>query len=81
MCIKFGFEVIQSFCIGNLILKKMKICVPSRLQAAAMAKFEEVKEQTATGLAHAIEHHKFMDIKVDLQPSHIIIPHKGFYRR
>ncbi len=52
-----------------------------RLQAAAMAKFEEIKEQTTTGMAHAIEHHKYTDISVDLKPTYVLIPEKGVYSR
>ncbi len=52
-------------------------CCFSRLQAAAMAKFEDLKEQTATGIQHAIDVHKYTDISIDLQPSYIIIPHGG----
>ena len=51
-----------------------------RLQAAAMAKFESIKEQTATGLQHAIDEHKYTDISVDLKPSYVIIPETGSYK-
>ena len=46
-----------------------------------MMKFESIKEQTASGLQHAIEQHKYTDINVDLQPCHVIIPDKGVYRK
>ena len=42
-----------------------------------MSKFEDLKEQTATGLQHAIEQHKYTDISVDLQPTYVLIPDKG----
>lgn len=51
-----------------------------RLSQAAMAKFEEIKEQSATGLQYAIEQRKFTAINVDLKPSCVIVPHKGFYK-
>ena len=54
---------------------------PHRLQAAAMMKFELMKEQTTSGLAHVIEQHKYTDITVDLQPCHLIVPDQGLYRR
>uniref|UniRef100_K1PWM0 Vacuolar protein sorting-associated protein 13C n=1 Tax=Magallana gigas TaxID=29159 RepID=K1PWM0_MAGGI len=46
-----------------------------------MAKFEDIKEQSATGLKHAIEQHKYTDIRVDLKPSYVIIPHGGIYKK
>lgn len=52
-----------------------------RLSRAAMAKFEDIKEQSATGLKHAIEQHKYTDIRVDLKPSYVIIPHGGVYKK
>ena len=52
-----------------------------RLQAAAMAKFEDLKEQTATGIQHAIDVHKYTDINIDLKPSYIIIPYGGTNKR
>ncbi|XP_064596167.1 intermembrane lipid transfer protein VPS13C-like [Liolophura sinensis] len=51
-----------------------------QLSQAAMAKFEEIKEQSATGLQYAIEQRKFTAINVDLKPSCVIVPHKGFYK-
>ncbi len=46
-----------------------------------MAKFDEIKEQTATGLQHVIEQHKYTDINIDLKPSYVIIPHGGVYKK
>ncbi|CAH1789713.1 unnamed protein product [Owenia fusiformis] len=51
-----------------------------QLQAAAMSKFDEIKEQTTTGLAHAIDIHKYTDVNIDLKPSYILIPQDGYYR-
>ena len=45
-----------------------------------MAKFEELKEQTASGLQYAIQQHKYTDIYVDIQPSVFIIPERGVYK-
>lgn len=53
----------------------------SRLSEAAVAKFEQIKEQSATGLQHAIEQRKYTEISVDLQPSYVIIPDKGYYTK
>jgi vacuolar protein sorting-associated protein 13A/C len=52
-----------------------------RLSQAAVAKFEEIKEQSATGLQHAIEQRKYTEISVDLQPSYVIIPDQGYYKK
>jgi vacuolar protein sorting-associated protein 13A/C len=46
-----------------------------------MAKFEDIKEQSATGLKFAIEQHKYTDIRVDLKPSYVIIPYGGNYKK
>ena len=48
-----------------------------QLQAAALAKFEEVKQQTTTGFQYALQQQKYTEITVHLQPTHIIIPEKG----
>ncbi|KAK3093140.1 hypothetical protein FSP39_011676 [Pinctada imbricata] len=52
-----------------------------QLSQAAMQKFEDIKEQSATGLQHAIEQKKYTDIKIDLQPSLVIVPQTGFYKK
>ena len=52
-----------------------------QLQAAAMAQFDALKEQSATGLQYAIQEHKFTEINVDIKPTHIIIPYQGVYQR
>lgn len=46
-----------------------------------MAKFNEVKQMSTTGLKHAIEQHKFTDIVVDLKSSYVIVPEGGFNRK
>lgn len=51
-----------------------------RLQAAAMAKFQEVKQQTTSGLKYALQQHKFTEICVCLQPAHIIVPEGGVFK-
>ena len=52
-----------------------------QLQSAAMAKFEDLKEQTATGLQHAIQHRKYTDINVDLKPTQVMVPEGGVYKK
>ncbi|XP_019622240.1 PREDICTED: vacuolar protein sorting-associated protein 13C-like [Branchiostoma belcheri] len=49
------------------------------LTSAAMSKFEEFREQTATGLQHMISVRKVTDVHVDLKSSYIILPQNGFY--
>ncbi|KAL4216396.1 Vacuolar protein [Mactra antiquata] len=52
-----------------------------QLSQAAMAKYEDIKEQSASGLQHAIDQKKYMEISVDLKPSYIIVPHGGIWRK
>ncbi|XP_064645587.1 intermembrane lipid transfer protein VPS13C-like isoform X5 [Lineus longissimus] len=52
-----------------------------QLTAAAMSKFDEIKEMSATGMQHAIEIHKYTDISIDLKPVHVIIPQEGVYKK
>ncbi|XP_074661340.1 intermembrane lipid transfer protein VPS13A-like [Tubulanus polymorphus] len=52
-----------------------------QLSAAAMSKFEEFKEISATGLQHAIQEHKYTDISIDVKPSYVIVPEKGVYTK
>ncbi|XP_036365427.1 vacuolar protein sorting-associated protein 13A [Octopus sinensis] len=52
-----------------------------QLSQAAMAKFNEVKQLSTTGLKHAIEQHKFTDICVYLKSSYVIVPESGFNRK
>lgn len=47
---------------------------------AAMAKFDEIKEQSSAGIQHAIESHKYTDINVHLMSSYVIIPEGGIMR-
>ncbi|XP_077569200.1 intermembrane lipid transfer protein VPS13C isoform X2 [Stigmatopora nigra] len=49
------------------------------LTSATLSKLEEIKEKTATGLAHIIETRKVLDLKVDLRPSYLVLPRSGFY--
>ena len=46
-----------------------------------MAKFESVKQQSASGMQYALEQKKFTDISVLLQPACVIIPEQGIYRQ
>ncbi|KAK5873459.1 hypothetical protein PBY51_018496 [Eleginops maclovinus] len=50
-----------------------------RLTSATLSKLEEIKEKTATGLSHIIETRKVLDLRVDLQPSFLLLPQSGFY--
>ncbi|XP_067654011.1 intermembrane lipid transfer protein VPS13A-like isoform X3 [Haliotis asinina] len=52
-----------------------------QLSQAAMAKFDEVKEQSATGLQHSIEQHKYTEISVDLMSSYVLVPEGGFMKK
>ncbi|XP_061451865.1 intermembrane lipid transfer protein VPS13C isoform X2 [Rhineura floridana] len=45
-----------------------------------LSKLEEIKERTATGLAHMIETRKVLDLKINLKPSYLLIPQTGFHR-
>ncbi|XP_041355806.1 vacuolar protein sorting-associated protein 13A-like isoform X2 [Gigantopelta aegis] len=51
-----------------------------QLSQAAMATFDDIKEQSATGLQHAIEQRKYTEITVDLMSSYIIVPEGGFMK-
>uniref|UniRef100_A0A3Q3D817 Vacuolar protein sorting 13 homolog C n=1 Tax=Hippocampus comes TaxID=109280 RepID=A0A3Q3D817_HIPCM len=48
------------------------------LTSATLSKLEEIKEKTAT-LSHIIETRKVLDLKIDLQPSYLLLPKDGFY--
>uniref|UniRef100_A0A8C4VAT4 Vacuolar protein sorting 13 homolog C n=1 Tax=Falco tinnunculus TaxID=100819 RepID=A0A8C4VAT4_FALTI len=50
-----------------------------RLTSATLMKLEEIKERTATGLAHIIEMRKVLDLKIYLKPSYLVVPQTGFY--
>ncbi|XP_065940396.1 intermembrane lipid transfer protein VPS13A isoform X3 [Magallana gigas] len=75
--------VYDAISINNMadFFKPPKEVYLKQLSRAAMAKFEDIKEQSATGLKHAIEQHKYTDIRVDLKPSYVIIPHGGIYKK
>ena len=59
----------------------VRVVAGCRLQAAAMAKLESVKQQSATGMQYALEQKKYTEISVSLQPNCIIIPDQGVYRK
>ncbi|XP_074863378.1 intermembrane lipid transfer protein VPS13C isoform X3 [Carettochelys insculpta] len=50
-----------------------------RLTSATLMKLEEIKERTATGLAHIIETRKVLDLRINLKPSYLVIPQTGFH--
>ncbi|KAJ4923386.1 hypothetical protein JOQ06_000719, partial [Pogonophryne albipinna] len=49
------------------------------LTSATLSKLEEIKEKTATGLSHIIKTRKVLDLRIDLQPSFLLLPQSGFY--
>ncbi|XP_075064457.1 intermembrane lipid transfer protein VPS13C isoform X2 [Mixophyes fleayi] len=51
-----------------------------QLTSATLMKLEEIKERTATGLSHIIETRKALDLRINLQPSYLLLPKSGFYR-
>ncbi|XP_033726256.1 vacuolar protein sorting-associated protein 13A-like isoform X3 [Pecten maximus] len=52
-----------------------------QLSQVAVAKFEDFKEQSATGLQHAIDMRKYTDIRIDVKSSYVIVPEGGFYKK
>ena len=52
-----------------------------RLQSVALAKLEEIKEQTASGLQYVIDQHKYAEIDVQLAPTCLLIADNGVYQR
>nr|XP_048724050.1 intermembrane lipid transfer protein VPS13C isoform X3 [Caretta caretta] len=50
-----------------------------RLTSATLMKLEEIKERTATGLAHIIETRKVLDLRINLKPSYLVVPQTGFH--
>uniref|UniRef100_A0A8C4YCP0 Vacuolar protein sorting 13 homolog C n=1 Tax=Gopherus evgoodei TaxID=1825980 RepID=A0A8C4YCP0_9SAUR len=50
-----------------------------RLTTATLMKLEEIKERTATGLAHIIETRKVLDLRINLKPSYLVVPQTGFH--
>ncbi|XP_006275410.2 intermembrane lipid transfer protein VPS13C isoform X1 [Alligator mississippiensis] len=51
-----------------------------QLTSATLTKLEEIKERTATGLAHIIETRKVLDLRINLKPSYLVVPQTGFYQ-
>ncbi|KAM5126213.1 intermembrane lipid transfer protein VPS13C-like, partial [Mantella aurantiaca] len=50
-----------------------------QLTSATLMKLEEIKEKTAAGLTHMIETRKVLDLRINLQPSFLLLPKSGFY--
>ncbi|BFZ25790.1 hypothetical protein BsWGS_28827 [Bradybaena similaris] len=48
-----------------------------QLSNAAMAKYDDIKTQTAAGVAHMMSERKYADIDVLLMPSYVIVPETG----
>ncbi|KAH0619803.1 hypothetical protein JD844_014073 [Phrynosoma platyrhinos] len=49
-----------------------------RLTTVTLSKLEEIKERTATGLTHIIETRKVLDLRINLNPSYLLVPQTGF---
>ena len=58
----------------------MGTCVV-RLQEAAVAKIQEVRATTITGVHWMMEQHKRKEINIELQSASAILPEKGFYTK
>lgn len=52
-----------------------------RLQAQAVSKLNDIKSMSATGLQHAIEQKKALELLVDLKPSYLIVFEGGRKRK
>ncbi|KAG8191289.1 hypothetical protein JTE90_003297 [Oedothorax gibbosus] len=68
--------------VNNLVdvFKPPEKAALQQLQAQAMLKLEDLKEMSAFGLQYAIEQHKYLDLKIDMQPLFIVIPEKGVFK-
>ena len=87
---QFFYNIFQFYFYYTEIKKKDLILIYNiiylflllqRLQAAAGTKLAEIKEKSALGMQHIIEEHKRLELKIDMMPSYIVIPHGGFYRK
>ncbi|KAG1695557.1 Vacuolar protein sorting-associated protein 13 [Nymphon striatum] len=63
------------------VFKPPEAITLTQLQAAAMNKLKDIKEMSASGLQHAIETHKYLDLKIDLMSSYIIVPEFGDFNQ
>lgn len=52
----------------------------SQLTDVAANKIENVKERSATGLQYMVEKHTNLELKVDLMPTYLVVPHGGLYK-
>ncbi|XP_053320973.1 intermembrane lipid transfer protein VPS13C isoform X2 [Spea bombifrons] len=50
-----------------------------QLTSVTLMKLEEIKEKTAAGLSHIIETRKVLNLRLNLQPSYLLLPQSGFY--
>lgn len=73
--VKQYYKIYYCYC-----LKILEFDIIYRLSRAAIAKFKDITKKSASGLKHAIEKHKYTDIRVDIRPSYLIIPHGGRYQ-
>lgn len=53
----------------------------SRITDVAANKIENVKERSATGLQYMVEKHTNLELKVDLMPTYLVVPHSGLFIR
>jgi vacuolar protein sorting-associated protein 13A/C len=51
----------------------------NQLTAAAMSKYEEVKERSTTGMAHALERRTTLVLDVHLEPTTLLVPQMGVF--
>ncbi|XP_055872705.1 intermembrane lipid transfer protein VPS13C-like isoform X9 [Biomphalaria glabrata] len=52
-----------------------------QLSNAAMAKYDDIKAQTAAGVMYLAEQRKYADIDIMMMPSYIIVPETGEFRK
>nr|XP_039248521.1 vacuolar protein sorting-associated protein 13C-like isoform X1 [Styela clava] len=67
--------------INNLIefFKPPEDVQLQQIRAAAFAAYEDLREQTATGLKHAMATRKITDISVNIMSSYVVVPKNGRY--
>ena len=53
----------------------------SRLRAVAASAYDDIKEQTATGLKHAMDTKSVVEIAIRLSSSYVVVPKTGFYSK
>ena len=51
-----------------------------RLRTAAAYAYDDIKEQTATGLQHIMNNRSVIEIGITLASSFVVIPYNGIYK-